>query len=193
MKENNYIVLVNKNNLLDKDYKPKNLVIINEPTGQKLDNSYINMLDKLVYEKFKIMQSDALKEGYEIFIDSSYRSYEYQQIIFNDNVKKYGYEYACKYVAIPGSSEHQTGFSIDIIIRQDGKMIENFNDDEPEIKWLIKNSYKYGFILRYPKGKEKITEYNYEPWHYRYVGIKVATNIYKNNITLEEYHESINN
>jgi len=193
LKRNNYKVLVNKDHLLDKNYKPYNLVIINEPTGEKIDKNYINKLDLVVYDNFKNMQKDALKENYEIFVDSSYRSYEYQNKIFEANVIEHGKEYASKYVAMPGSSEHQTGYAIDIIVRRNGKMIEKIDDSFSEIIWLINNCYKYGFILRYPKGKESITGYNYEPWHYRYVGINLASKLHNKNMTLEEYYESINN
>lgn len=186
----NYQILVNKQNLLSKDYIPETLVEILEPCGEKEDANYINKLDKVVYINFKKMQKDALLEGYEIYVDSSYRSYEYQEIVFKKLAQKKGVDYANAYCALPGSSEHQTGLAFDVIIRRDNQLIEDFNECDPEIIWLINNSYKYGFILRYPKGKEKITGYHFEPWHYRYVGVEVATEMHEKNInTLEEYVE----
>ena len=107
--------------------------------------------------KEKEMQKAAEKEGLYIIIDSGYRSYEYQQIVFYKNVEKLGYELALKYAALPGESEHQTGYAFDVASFRNGKYFENKEDDEKEIVWMMKNCYKYGFILRYPKGKEEIT------------------------------------
>jgi len=184
-----YTILVNKEHLLLCDYVPEGLVEINEPMGSKLDKTYVNRLNSEVYAAFKQMQKDALKAGYEIFIDSSYRSYGYQDRIFNDVALKKGTEYAERFVAMPGASEHQTGLAIDIIYRRNSEMIEEQTEDDAEIKWLCENAHKYGFILRYPKGKEKITGFNFEPWHFRYVGKIPAEKIFAQNITLEEYHE----
>ena len=184
-----YAMLVNKNNLLKEDYIPENLVEVHEPTGEKIDKSYINRLNKTAYKYFKIMQADALKEGYEIFIDSSYRTYQYQQKVFENILEKHGLEYAKKYVAPPGGSEHQTGLTFDVIARRDGIMIEKSSDDDPELLWMKENAYKYGYTLRYPKGKEQITGFNYERWHYRFVGPEISLYMKENNIeTLEEYH-----
>ena len=184
----NYEILVNKENLLPSDYVPETMVEIHEPMGSKLDESYVNRLDKEAYACFKQMQTDALKEGYEIFIDSSYRPYEYQERLFNSIASEKGLDHATKYVAPPGGSEHQTGLAIDVIFRRNGEMIEEQKEDDPEIMWLFSNSHKYGFILRYPKGKEGITGFNFEPWHFRYVGRVLAQEIYQNGLTLEEYH-----
>lgn len=183
-----YLKVVNKKNRLERNYIPENMVEIHQPTGEKIDLNYVNQLNEEAYAHFLDMQQDALKEGYEIFIDSSYRSYDYQQKIFDDTVRTKGIEYANQYCSLPGSSEHQTGLAFDVIIRRDGKMQENSYDDDEEIIWLMNNCHKYGYILRYPKGKEDITGYNYERWHYRYVGKEVAEEMYYNDIaTLEEY------
>ena len=183
-----YEILVNKENILSKDYIPEEMVEIREPMGSKIDNNYTNKLVKEVYANFKIMQKEALKQGYEIFIDSSFRSYEYQERVFNETVKEKEIDHATKYVAPPGGSEHQTGLAFDIIYRRNGKMLEEQDESDLEIQWLFNNSYKYGFILRYPKGKEEITGFNFEPWHYRYVGIELAKKLYDEEKTLEEYH-----
>lgn len=184
-----YTILVNKNNLLKEDYVPENLVEIHEPTGEKIDKTYINRLNKTAYEFFKIMQKEALNQGYEIFIDSSYRTYEYQKIVFENNVEEHGIEHAKKYVAPPGGSEHQTGLAFDVIARRNGTMIEKSSDEDPELIWMKENAYKFGYILRYPKDKEQITGFNYERWHYRFVGPEISIYMKENNIeTLEEYH-----
>lgn len=182
-----YTILVNKQHLLAEDYVPENMVEIHEPTGFKLDKTYINRLNETAYKAFKTMQKAALNSGYEIFIDSSYRTYEYQKMLFNSCVAEKGREYAVKFVAVAGASEHQTGLAIDIIFRRNNEMIEEQNESDAEIKWLFTNAHKYGFILRYPKSKESITGFNFEPWHFRYVGEKAAAEIYALGLTLEEY------
>lgn len=181
------ILLVNKDNLLDKYYIQKNLIIIDEPTGEKADKTYKNMLAKEAYIAFKEMQKEALEYGYKIFVDSSYRSYEYQEQVYKQSILKNGIEYTTKYCAIPGASEHQTGLACDIIVCREGQMIEEPTETDEELIWCMKNCYKYGFILRYPKGKESITGYNFEPWHYRYVGKEISNYMKSNKInTLEE-------
>ena len=184
-------ILVNKEHLLDKDYVPSDLVEIHEPTGKKIDETYINRLNKEAYLNFKEMQLDALKNGYEIFVDSSYRTYQYQVRVFESLKEEKGEEYAKLFVAPPGGSEHQTGLAVDIIFRRNGEMIEEQLETDPEIIWLFNNSYKYGFILRYPKGKEDITHFSFEPWHFRYVGKDIAKEIYDRDITFEEYHSLV--
>ena len=183
-----YTVLVNKEKLLPSDYIPEELVEIHEPTGSKLDKTYVNRLNITAYRFFKKMQTDALKKGFEIFVDSSYRPYDYQKRVFDNIVQEKGIEHAEKFVAEPGASEHQTGLAIDIIFRRNGKMIESQTEDDPEIQWLFANAHKYGFILRYPKGKENITGFDFEPWHFRYVGEKLASELFSKGLTLEEYY-----
>ena len=184
-----YKILINKENLLPSDYVPETLIDVHEPMGSKIDPTYINRIDKEVYLHFKEMQQAALKEGYEIFIDSSFRSYEYQERVFNKTALEKGFDYATKYVAPPGGSEHQTGLAFDIIFRRNGEMIEEQLETDPEIIWLFNNAHKYGFILRYPKGKEEITGFNFEPWHFRYVTKELAEELHTNGETLEEYYK----
>ena len=183
-----YEMLVNKENLLSSDYYPEDMIEIHEPMGSKIDPTYINRLNKTAYINFKIMQQEALKQGFEIFVDSSYRSYEYQERVFNATALEKGLDHALKYVAPPGGSEHQTGLAFDVIFRRNNEMIEEQLEEDPEIKWLHENAYKFGYILRYPKGKEDITGFNYEPWHFRFVGLELAKKIHEEGITLEEYH-----
>ena len=183
-----YTILVNKEHVLSRDYVPEGLLEIHEPMGSKLDKTYVNRLNSEAYKAFKEMQQEALKQGYEIFVDSSYRTYEYQERVFNKIASEKGLDHAKKFVAIPGGSEHQTGLAIDIIFRRNNEMIEEQKEEDPEIKWLFSHAHKFGFILRYPKGKEEITGFNFEPWHFRYVGKKVAEEIFASDITLEEYY-----
>ena len=183
-----YEMLVNKSNPLTKDYKPEELYEIHEPTSEKLDKSYINRLNLVALIGFKLMQHEALKEGYEFYIDSSYRTYEYQERLFNQNVIDNGLEHAKSYVAIPGTSEHQTGLAIDIVISKGKELQETFDDESPEAIWLFNNAHRFGYILRYPIGKQEITGYSYEPWHFRFVGTELATLLHENGETLEEYY-----
>lgn len=175
------LMLVNKFNKLSKDYNPDDLVDVSNVysfgSGQKLR--------KDAFDAFKDMFNDAKKEGLTLIINSSYRTYEEQEETYNYYYERNGKKYADSIAARAGFSEHQTGLSIDIqTYNSSASTFENFD----EFKWLQDNSYKYGYILRYPKNKEYLTGYNYESWHYRYVGIEVATYIHENNITFDEYY-----
>ena len=184
-----FTILVNKDNLLGEHYVPEDMIEIHEPMGSKIDPTYKNRLNKEAYKHFKDMQAAALEAGFEIFVDSSYRPYEYQKRVFEKTALEKGIVHATNFVAPPGGSEHQTGLAFDIIFRRNGEMIEEQYETDPEIIWLFQNSYKYGFILRYPQGKEDITGFNFEPWHYRYVGLELAKELHDKGFTLEEYYE----
>ena len=129
------------------------------------------------------MQKEAEKEGYGIVINSAYRSYQDQLDLEELYLKTYGQSYVDKFVAKPGYSEHQTGLSYDI-----GSKSSNVFANSKEYKWMLDNAHKYGFILRFPKKYENITGFRSEPWHYRYVGKKIAKIIHDEDITLEEYY-----
>ena len=129
------------------------------------------------------MCNAAKLENISIYSGSAYRSYSYQQNLYNRYAKVDGIAKTDTYSARAGYSEHQTGLAIDIMNANWGYI----DKTDKEYTWLINNSYKYGFILRYPEDKEKITGYMYEPWHYRYVGIDLATELVKENLTYEEY------
>ncbi len=179
----NYLMLVNKNNKLDRTYIPSNLVC-----SESIYKDNILICDK-VYRMFKIMKYFAKRQGYNIDIMSGYRTYDYQEKLYNKLVYDKGFNYAFRYIALPGASEHQTGLAIDICVYRDDKCyIEHEISDFDEMKWLRENAHKFGFILRYPFDKEDITSYNYEAWHFRYVG-NMASYLYYNNLTLEEYME----
>ena len=158
------ILLVNKTYHLPKNYDPK--------------------VNKEALKNLRKMQADAKALGLNIPLVSGYRSYETQEKLYNKYVKKDGEKKANTYSAKPGESEHQTGLAFDI-----GSVDRSFANTI-EAKWLAENAYLYGFIIRYPKDKEEITGYNYEPWHLRYVGQELAKYLKKNNLTLEEYYET---
>lgn len=168
------LVLVNKYHILPSGIEPKNLVNIE---GQRMEKVAADAMSKMV----KDMRSD----GLSIILQSGYRSEELQTTIYNRNVQNRGQERADKYSARPNSSEHQTGLAMDL--STDGTLEETF-ENTPQFKWLNENAHKYGFIMRYPKNKVYMTGYEYEPWHYRYVGVEIASLIKAENITYEEYY-----
>ena len=179
-----YEILVNKDNSLNKTYIPDNLVDANSSYKVGI------LINQVVLDKFNIMKEDARILGYNIDIMSGYRDYAYQEKIYNKLLKEKGFAYTFRSIAKPGCSEHQTGLAIDICIyRNNNCFVENELIDSEEINWVINNCYKYGFILRYPKGMEDLTGYNYEPWHFRYVG-DIAKYLYDNKMILEDYIKS---
>lgn len=176
-----YLVLVNKEYKLPENYVPSKLELISNEFAN--ENKYLREEAKIAFET---LSKDAKELGYRVIAVSTYRDYEYQNKLYNMYVEEKGLDYADKCSARPGHSEHQTGLAVDV---------EGSNHDYDEFEnskefiWMKENAYKYGFILRYPKGKEKITGFKYEPWHYRYVGLDTAKTIQDENLTLEEYYD----
>lgn len=148
-----------------------------------LPSNYGNGLTKETKDAFEKMKSAATLEGLNVYLSSGYRSYTTQNNLYNRYVNRDGKAEADKYSARPGHSEHQSGLAFDV------NQINNTFDNSAEAKWLAANCYKYGFILRYPKGKTNETGYIYESWHFRYVGTELATKLYNNGdwITMEDY------
>ncbi len=184
----NYL-LVNKFYYLDSNYIPENLEL--------LDSSYAKngiYLVKEAKDNIERLINDAKNDGMSIRVISAYRSYTYQENLYNNYVKNDGVEMADTYSARPGYSEHQTGLVVDVT-----RAYDNFNNFEntDEYNWMLENAANYGFILRYPKDKEAITTYSFEAWHYRYVGVELAQKIKASNLTFDEYYvrylESDNN
>ncbi|HSJ36989.1 MAG TPA: M15 family metallopeptidase, partial [Planococcus sp. (in: firmicutes)] len=130
------------------------------------------------------MLRDAKAQGLHVTIVSGYRSYSRQAALYNDYVKRFGKKEADRFSARPGHSEHQTGLAYDF--GKTTRLTGSFGDTK-EGKWLAANAHQYGFILRYPKDKEHITGYMYEPWHFRYLGTQNATKVKNSGKTLEEY------
>ncbi|HIR59410.1 MAG TPA: M15 family metallopeptidase [Candidatus Onthousia excrementipullorum] len=148
-----------------------------------LPSSYGNGLTNATTEAFNKMQAAAKVDGLNIYISSGFRSYSYQKTLYNNYVNRDGVAAADTYSARAGHSEHQSGLAFDV-----NTINDSFANTE-EGKWLNDNCYKYGFILRYPNGKGKETGYQYEPWHFRYVGVELAEKLYNNGnwITVEDY------
>lgn len=177
---NTNLILVNKYHYLTKNYVPNNLVPIN-PDYARSGMSLV----KEAKEAFEKLSQDAKQDNMMIFAISSYRSYDYQLNLYNTYVAADGKKAADTYSARAGFSEHQTGLVVDVY---DGITPYTSFEETKEFKWMQENAYKYGFILRYPKDKVKITGYQYESWHYRYVGKKIAKIIKEANLSLEEYY-----
>jgi len=173
-------ILSNKYFYMEKNYVPNNL--------ETIDFKYSSGNRMLVQEArlaFQKMAEDASLAGFSIRAISAYRSYQYQENLYQGYVNQDGKEKADTYSARPGFSEHQTGLVVDI---------DNFEipytrfEETKEFGWMMEHAADYGFILRYPKGKENITGYTYESWHYRYVGCEVAKKMQELKLTFDEYY-----
>lgn len=161
------------------------ILIVNKEIN--LPSSYNPGEDPKAQEALQQLFSDAQKDGINLYKISGFRSYPTQVQLYNNYVERDGKEAADKYSARPGYSEHQTGLTYDVGgVNSDKNLYESFGETE-EGQWIAKNAHKYGFIVRYPKGKENITGYQYEPWHLRYLGKDTATKVYKSDKALEEY------
>jgi D-alanyl-D-alanine carboxypeptidase len=180
-------VFVNKEYALPKNYKPEDLVTPNV------------IFNLITYDERTLMRAEAAsaleelfaaakEDGLELYGISAYRSYQRQYSIFTSNITKKGKIHTLKYSAVPGTSEHQTGLSIDVSSKSLGFNLSSPFSNSPEGIWLAENAHLYGYIIRYPEDKVDITGYEYEPWHIRYVGIGLANYLYTNNLTLEEYY-----
>lgn len=180
------LILVNKENKIPENY---NMELKNIEYGQKVDNR--------IFDDLSQMLKDARNEGLKPYIRSSYRTNSTQQALYNRKVNQYknlGYQTekakieASYWVAIPRTSEHELGLALDIVSKS-FQVLDERQENTAEQKWLMEHCTDYGFILRYPTDKKEITEINYEPWHYRYVGIENAKFMKEKNFCLEEYIE----
>lgn len=179
------LVLVNKFNKLPTEYTPEKLVAPDVPFSDSEE-----LLRPVAATALEEMFTEAESDDLYLYATSGYRSFEYQQQLHNHYIDVYGDEYAKKVSAEPGHSEHQTGLAIDVTASSvDFGLVQEFGDTQ-EGKWIKENADKFGYIIRYPNGKEHITGYTYEPWHLRYVGENTAKYIADNNLTMEEYMEA---
>lgn len=180
-----YLTLVNRENPIKYS---KNFKII-EYHSKYPNCTFDSNLERKTCEVWVNFQKFLKENGYDAEIESAYRTKEMQETIYNAILEKEGIEYASKYVAQPRFSEHELGLSIDVCLKMNEEWLSGFDERLTEFySFLEKYCSDFGFILRYPKGKEEITKYNYEPWHIRYVhSKKIAHEIMDNNLTLEEY------
>lgn len=182
---NNTLTLVNKNYALKKDYIPTDLVYTKGINMIIKNDISRDTLKKEVYIALKALFEDAEKSGLYLYLSNGYRSYEKQEKIYNQYKLDIGN--ADLFSARAGHSEHQTGLAADITCKEvNFQLIQRFAETK-EGQFVTHNAHRYGFIIRYPKDKENILGYRYEPWHLRYVGVKAATIIYQKKLTLEEY------
>lgn len=183
-------VLVNKQYSLPEDYKPADLIY------PKVDFIFQDKIEKRMMREeagkaLEVMFQAAEKENMHFAGVSAYRSHQRQIAVFNNYVAKDGEEKAKTYSAMPGTSEHETGLAIDVTTQDGACAAQDCFGDTNEAAWLAEHAHEYGFIIRYPEGKENITGYKYEPWHIRYVGVDAATEIYETKSTLEEYYNAV--
>ena len=208
-KSESVMILANKKSVLGKDHAPSPLVEI--PAEFRKDEKISLYLP--AERALEAMMQDMRAIGFsDVYVTSAYRSYEYQENLFESYIqaemaKGLSYDQAraavLEYSAAPGTSEHQTGLCVDFFVPSVMKELENYgyegkySDDvgfaETSVySWLVENSWKYGFILRYPKDKVSITEYQYESWHYRFIGLEAAARVYQSGLSYEEYLEIYN-
>lgn len=183
---NDKLIVVNKARSLPGNWKPKDLVTLKVPYQGRSEAKYMR---KEAADKLTALFAKAKKNKINITAVSGFRSYELQKVIYAKNVTKLGEEIACMISALSGRSEHQTGLAIDISSKAMGYTLNQSFGTTREGKWIKENCAEFGFIIRYPKGKEAITGYTYEPWHLRYIGKEVAAEITSKGTTLEEYFE----
>lgn len=179
--------IANKHFALPLDYEPSDLTVLNVPL--RLNASEMQMkIRKVAATDLSQLFADAKTAGLQLQFGSGYRSAAYQKVLYDGYVASMGKAEADRSSARPGYSEHQTGLALDFT-RIDGKChLEECFTDTPEGKWLAENAYKYGFILRYPKDREPVTGYMFEPWHYRYVGKELAAEMHSSAVlTLEAF------
>ncbi len=174
-------VLVNKLYAIPEGWVPDDLESV-------IDNSQ-QMLRKEANEAYTQFYLAAKEKGIDIYSISGYRTNETQTTYWTNMVKVYGEEYASQYSAYPGRSEHQLGLAIDVSYKTTGDRLSESVADSEIGQFIVTDAYKYGFILRYPKDKVAITNYGYEPWHIRYVGVELASELYQKGLTLEEYYD----
>ena len=173
-------MLVNKHRKLSEDFEPNDLMDI--PSEYASEDNF--KASRIAFNAYKKMSDAAKSEGYEIVINSAYRSFSEQEELIDYYRNAYGQNYVDKYVSKSGYSEHQTGLAFDI-----GSRNVNVFANSKEYEWMQDNAYKYGFILRFSKKYESVTGFRNEPWHYRYVGVEAATYIHEHrNIPYEYYY-----
>ncbi len=182
--------LVNKRNCLDEAYVPDDLVAVDVPTV--LNNPEVNQLRREAAGALKEMFHKAAESGIELYARSGYRSYKTQKQLFENYVAKHGEEAANRYSARAGQSEHQTGLVMDVTSESVHLKLDEAFGETAEGEWVSAHGHEFGFIVRYPKGQEKITGYMYEPWHIRYLGKELAAKVFESGLAYEDYLEMEN-
>lgn len=187
--EKGFLILVNKEQGLTEEYVPGDLAEIKYYAKDR-SPQWRKMRQKAA-EAFHALAEKAQEQEMEIVVTTAYRSYDFQSDLYYGYVSSKGQEWADRYSAKPGTSEHQTGLAADCSSPSVGYQLTSAFGETAEGRWLAENAHKFGFIIRYPEGKEEVTGYNYEPWHIRYVGTVSAEQIYTKGITLEEWLDEL--
>lgn len=183
--ERGLLILANKEHSLEAEYKPEDLEPIAYYAPDRSEAT--RFLRAEAAGSFHKLVEAAGEDGYTLVMTTAYRSFGFQKILWDNYVATEGEEAAARFSAKPGQSEHQTGLAVDVTSPSVEYQLSTSFGDTEEGMWLAENAHRFGFILRYPPGKEAITGYQYEPWHLRYVGIDVATYMHQQGLTLEEY------
>ncbi len=183
---NHLLVLVNKSNQteLDADYQPDDLVDLDQ---RFMVYGHRGSLRKEAAAALSSMLIDVRRGRRSIRVRSAFRSYKTQGKVFRAKIRKYGERKARSMSAQAGHSQHQLGTTVDLTFRSNKWKFSQSQPKAPAGRWLKKNAHRYGFVLSYPRGKRKLTGYIHEPWHYRYIGVAAATEMYKADIPLESY------
>ena len=184
------LILVNKTHPVDQNYKPDDLEKIKDYAPDRSETTRYMRAEAA--EAFHQMVDKAAEDGIELKMTTAYRSFDFQKILFDNYVAQKGEEQANTFSAKPGQSEHQTGLAVDVSSPSVDYQLSDDYGKTKEGKWIADHAYRFGFILRFPKGKEDVTGYQYEPWHLRYVGLAAAKEIHDEDLTLEEYLQKNN-
>jgi D-alanyl-D-alanine carboxypeptidase len=189
--DSQYVLVNKKFGLEPVDYRPEDLVIpkVNLTASDSNDEKSVR---ELITPNLEEMLTAAKKVNLDLTMNSGFRSSKLQAFYFNNYVKQSGLEAAKRYSAEPGHSEHQTGLSFDLSYTDRKCYLDACFGETDAGVWLAENAHSYGFILRYPKDKEEITGYQYEPWHFRFVGKDIATEIFDQKLSYEEYLANLN-
>lgn len=179
-------LVVNRERPISQDYIPQDLRRVNVTVRTDKSESELS-LRGVAASALESLFDDAAEDGIELLLGSGYRDAELQAFYYNNYVASAGQEEADKFSARPGTSEHQIGLSADVAPATQNCYLSTCFADTPEGQWVAENAHAHGFVIRYPLGKEEITGYQFEPWHLRYVGVELATELYESGQTLEEY------
>lgn len=182
---NSYLVVANKKHKLPDGYEPSDLTI---PNVEMRYNQW--SLRAEASTKLEEMFAAAQKDDVYLVMGSGYRGEDFQSVLYNNYCDQYGCDVADTISSRPGYSDHQTGLATDLCGQDESYDLSVAFEETKEGIWLKDNAHKFGFIMRYPKGKEEITGYSYEPWHFRYIGVDAATEIYNMGefYSFEEYY-----
>lgn len=183
-------LLVNKDRSISLDYVPDSLRLVDVTNRADKTEAELSMRDDAA-TALESLFAGAKTDDLDLLLGSGYRDSELQNFYYSNYVVAYGQAEADKFSAKPGTSEHQTGLVADVSPASMNCYLETCFSTTAEGKWVQQNAHKFGFVIRYPEGKESITGYQFEPWHLRYVGVQLATELFEGGQTMEEYFKLV--